>query len=199
MEKKNGDSKDTLLGLVLLIALLAFGIFILIKILSLLKSLMLWIITSLSQLDAVVVVALITGMVSIVSVVISSVVGKFFDYSKSRQEYLAKKREKPYAAFIQMIYKLQNLNKGSTPYTQEEMIQDIKDFSQDITLWGSPNVVNKWVEFREKATDPTSAIQNLFLVESIMNEMRRDMGLKKARKGNLLAFFVNDIKDVIKK
>lgn len=79
------------------------------------------------------------------------------------------------------------------------MIQDIKDFSQDITLWGSPNVVNKWVEFREKATDPTSAIQNLFLVESIMNEMRRDMGLKKARKGNLLAFFVNDIKDVIKK
>lgn len=110
MEKKNGNSKDTLLGLVLLIALLAFGIFILIKILSLLKSLMLWIITSLSQLDAVVVVALITGMVSIVSVVISSVVGKFFDYSKSRQEYLAKKREKPYAAFIQMIYKLQNLN-----------------------------------------------------------------------------------------
>ena len=26
-----------------------------------------------------------------------------------------------------------------------------------------------------------------------MNEMRKDLGLKKVKKGNLLAFFVNDI------
>ena len=38
-----------------------------------------------------------------------------------------------------------------------------------------------------------------YLMESIMNEMRKDMGLKKARKGKLLGFFVNDIKAVMKK
>ena len=199
MEKKNNSLKHTLLNSIPLFVLLFIGIFILVKIFSFLQSFLLWVATSLSHMDAVVVVALITGMVSIVSVVISSVIGKVIDYKKARQEYLAKKREKPYAAFIQMIYKLQTSSSEKSPYTQEEMISDIKDFSQDITLWGSSNVVNKWVEFREKAVDPASAVQNLFLMESIMNEMRKDMGLKKARKGKLLGFFVNDIKAVMKK
>ena len=35
-------------------------------------------------------------------------------------------------------------------------------------------------------------------MEAIMNEMRKDLGLKKVKKGNLLAFFVNDIKEVLK-
>lgn len=32
-----------------------------------------------------------------------------------------------------------------------------------------------------------------------MNEMRRDLGLRRVKKGNLLAFFVNDIKEIMKK
>ena len=40
---------------------------------------------------------------------------------------------------------------------------------------------------------------NLFLMEDIMNEMRKDLGMKKVKKGNLLAFFVNDIKSILKK
>lgn len=34
--------------------------------------------------------------------------------------------------------------------------------------------------------------------EEIMNEMRKDLGVKKVKKGNGLAFFVNDIKEVLK-
>lgn len=41
--------------------------------------------------DAVVIVALITGTVSLVSVIISSVISKFIEYKKNRQDYLAKK------------------------------------------------------------------------------------------------------------
>ena len=32
-----------------------------------------------------------------------------------------------------------------------------------------------------------------------MNDMRKDLGLKKVKKGNLLGFFVNDIKSELKK
>ena len=35
-------------------------------------------------------------------------------------------------------------------------------------------------------------------MEEIMNEMRKDLGLRRVKKGNLLAFFVNDIKEVLK-
>ena len=41
-------------------------------------------------------------------------------------------------------------------------------------------------------------MDNLFLMEEIMNEMRKDLGLRRVKKGNLLAFFVNDIKEVLK-
>lgn len=157
-----------------------------------------WLAETASKLDAVVIVALITGAVSITGVIISSILGKIIEYRKARQEYLAKKREEPYTDFIDMVYKVQQNTKGTTQYTEQGMIDDISRFSKTITLWGSPRVVKKWVKFRENGMNPKAAIDNVFLIEEIMNEMRRDMGLKKVKKGNLLAFFVNDIKSVIR-
>lgn len=157
-----------------------------------------WLAETASKLDAVVIVALITGAVSITGVIISSILDKIIEYRKARQEYLAKKREEPYTDFIDMVYKVQQNTKGTTQYTEQGMIDDISRFSKTITLWGSPRVVKKWVKFRENGMNPKAAIDNVFLIEEIMNEMRRDMGLKKVKKGNLLAFFVNDIKSVIR-
>lgn len=152
-----------------------------------------------SGFDAVVIVALITGTVSIVSVIISSIVARSIDYKKQRRSYLAQKREKSYAAFVEMVYKIQHNSKESGSYSEKDMISDIYGFSQELTLWGSKNVVNKWVEFRNNASNPNSAMDNMFLLESIMNEMRKDLGVKKVKKGNLLSFFVNDINSVLKK
>lgn len=78
------------------------------------------------------------------------------------------------------------------------MLKDLSQFSKQITLWGSSRVVNKWVKFRENGTNPELAQKNLLLLEDIMNEMRKDLGLRKTKKGNLLAFFVSDIKKAIK-
>ena len=70
-----------------------------------------WLTSLTSKLDAVIIVALITGCVSIVSVLISSIVAKRIEYNRSRQEYLAKKREDPYGQFVDMIYKIQQNTK----------------------------------------------------------------------------------------
>ena len=152
-----------------------------------------------SKLDAVVIVALITGTVSLIGVIISSVVSKVIDYRKNRKEYLAKKREQPYGEFVDMVYKIQQNAKNPESYTAEQMIEDLLRFSKQITLWGSPAVVKKWVKFRENGAKPDAGAENLFLMEEIMNEMRKDLGLKKVKKGNLLGFFVNDIKSALKK
>ena len=152
-----------------------------------------------SKLDAVIIVALITGVVSIIGVIISSIFAKIVDYIKSRKEYLTQKREKPYGEFVEMIYKVQKNVKKPGTYSEKQMLEDLSKFSKQITLWGSSKVINKWIEFRENGTDPEKANNNLFLMEEIMNEMRKDLGLKKVKKGNLLGFFVNDIKSVLKK
>lgn len=163
------------------------------------KEIIHWIADMASKMDAVVIVALITGTVSIIGVIISSIVAKIIDYKKSRQEYLAKKREIPYGEFVEMIYKVQGNIKSEGSYTEKMMMDDLSKFSKQITLWGSSRVVNKWVKFREEGANPNAKSDNLFLMEDIMNEMRKDLGMKKVKKGNLLAFFVNDIKSILKK
>lgn len=150
-----------------------------------------------SKLDAVVIVALITGGVSIIGVIMSSIVSKIIDYKTTRKEYLAKKREEPYGEFVDMVYKLHQNIKKPNSYTEEEMQKDIMKFSKQITLWGSKSVINKWVKFKGNGTNPDAAMDNLFVIESILNAMRKDMGLRKTKKGDLLAFFINDIKDYV--
>ena len=156
-----------------------------------------WLTSIVSNMDVVVIVALITGTVSIVSVIISSIVSKIIDYKKNRQEYLAKKREEPYGEFVEMIYKLQKNVEENNSYTEEMMLKDLSSFSKQITLWGSSKVVNLWVKFREQGI--VQEMGNLFLLEELMNEMRKDLGMKKVEKGNLLAFFINDIRNYINK
>lgn len=97
-----------------------------------------------------------------------------------------------------MVYKIQQNTKKGGSYTEVQMLEDLSQFSKQITLWGSSRVVNKWVKFRENGTNPELAQKNLLLLEDIINEMRKDLGLRKTKKGNLLAFFVNDIKKAIK-
>ena len=160
---------------------------------------LLWLVETVSKMDVVIIVALITGTVSLTGVILSSIVSKIIEHKKSRQEYLAKKREVPYGQFVDMIYKLQEDTKNTKTYSQQEMMDDLSKFSKEITLWGSPNVVKKWVKFRELSINSNNNTDKLFIMEDIMNEMRKDLGLKKVKKGNLLAFFINDIKDFVNK
>lgn len=153
------------------------------------------VITAVSSMDAVVITAIITGGVSIIGVIISSILGKQIEFKKNRQEYLAQKREKPYGEFTEMMYKLM-LHSKDGKYSQEQMVKDLSSFSREITLWGSKEVVKKWVQFRKNATDPKGAIKNLVLIDEIMNEMRKDLGTKKAGQKELLSFFINDTENI---
>lgn len=193
---------NLLIGLFLLLLFIVAGILLLyltFKYIGLgLSNLMLWLTSLASKMEAVVIVALITGGVSITGVIISSIVAKSVDYRKARRTYLAQKREKPYGEFVEMVYKIQQNAKKPNSYTEKEMLTDLSKFSKEITLWGSSKVVYKWVKFRENGAKPEAGKENIFIMEDIMNEMRKDMGLKKVKKGNLLAFFVNDIKVAMK-
>ena len=190
------------IGLLLLLGMVSGAIAIVyyvIKFIShIVSSFVDWISTVATTLDAVVIVALITGAVSIVGVIISSIVAKSLEYRKARREYLTQKREKPYGEFVDMVYKIQQNGKNGNKYTQDEMIEDLMTFSKEITLWGSPSVVNKWVKFKENGMKNTDGLENVLLTEEIMNAMRKDLGLRKVKKGNLLSFFINDIKDAMK-
>ncbi len=209
--KKPNDSRsfaekhprlNFLIGLLLLFGMIAGAIAIAyyaIKFIGhIINTLVEWVSSVASTIDAVVIVAFITGAVSIIGVIISSIVAKSLDYRKARREYLAQKREKPYSDFISMYYKILMSKKLGEEYSSEEMLKDMTQFSQELTLWGSNKVVRLWVDYRTKATQMTGA-DNLFEYEKILYEIRKDMGFKKMKKGTLLKFVVNDLDESLKK
>ena len=184
---------NTVLGLLVLLVIIVLGFYILQWIgagllngIEALKEIT-------SHLDVVIIVSLITGTVSIVTVFISTVLGKIIDYNKSRQEYLAQKRESTYEGFIDMFYKIMDSKRTEKNYSQDEMIKDMMSFSKSLTLWGSKRVVRKWVKFRNNDSAINQPTENLKELEDILNEMRRDMHVGKAKKWTLIRFFVNDI------
>ena len=142
---------------------------------------------SLAKLDAVVIVALLTGIVTF----LTQAFVKYTEYKTRRYEYLCQKREKAYEGLIEIVY-----NVNSNHYTDnQEMINDFRNFSKSLTLWGSKRVVKKWNEFREISQKPNQGNQILYILEELMDEMRKDMGVKKVGKNNLLSFFINDLKN----
>ncbi len=186
-----------------IVALLLFMTYILIKNIGILIIKGIEKISSItSSMDSVVIVALITGGISIVTVVISSIISKLIEYKQITKRYLYEKREKPYSEFISMVYKLQTSQKnGKEEYTQTQMIDDISNFSQALTLWGSSRVIKKWIKFREIIQENPAKTENLFILEEIVFEIRKDMGQKRKglKQGDLLSFFVNDIKNHLPK
>ncbi|MCM1497185.1 MAG: hypothetical protein NC124_01840 [Clostridium sp.] len=151
--------------------------------------------------DKVIIVAMITGGVSIVGVIISSIVAKIVDYQYNVKKYLYDKREKPYEQFIDMIYTIMEDTKKpkEKQMTEEEMVKMINEFSRGLTLWGSNRVIKKWLKYRNGA-DVRKGSETLLMLEDIIYEMRRDVGLRrKMKKGNMLAFFINDIENLKRK
>ncbi len=185
---------NTFIGVILLATCCVVALFILRKIGQLIIIGISKLAEMTSHLDAVVIVALITGTVSIIGVFISSIVAKVIEYRKSRQEYLAKKRESSYEAFIEMFYKLIDASNEKGNYTTEEMVGDMLSFSQELTLWGSKKVVRKWVSYKTNITEYKTPQANLEALEVIMNEMRKDMGTGKVKKLELLKLFINDLR-----
>ena len=181
------------LGVCILVAFICLFIFIILRIIEIVEYGISNLVNVASNLDAVVIVALITGAISLVSVIISSIIGKYIEYRSERRTYLAQKREDAYIRFFDMVYRIQGTANNNS-YPQNEMIEDMKSFSKELSLWGSPKVVNKWIDFKTKSTDGQNAVEYMFILEAIMNEMRKDMGCKKVKKGNLLSFFINDVK-----
>ena len=149
-----------------------------------------------TSLDAVILVALITGSISL----LNSFYSRYSDNKTKRREYLSAKREKPYAEFIELVYKITQNGRNGFTYSQKDMINDISSFNSKLSLWGSPKVVKKWNAFRKSSLEikSKSDTELLILMEEVMNEMRKDLGVKPVGQGNLLSFFINDIENVIK-
>ena len=182
--------KDTILGLVVIIIIVIIGGLILKYVVTGLLIFARWVQGVASGLEAVVLVAIISAAVSLIVAFANSVLSKIIESNHKRREYLAQKREIPYQSFLKIFFKLMQGASEEENYNVD-LINDTNEFSKDILLWGSPDVVRKWVTFRnaclQSSNEPMIAMGTL---ENLVNAMRKDLGLKKMKKNELLSVFI---------
>jgi hypothetical protein len=195
---------NTIIGIIILLILIVASVFF-VKFLILfigkgIDSIFAFLSKVATNVEAVIIVAFITGAVSIIGVVFTSVISKIIDYKQKRRDYLYQKRESPYSDFVEMVYKLQESTKRGGGYGQSEMLTDMLKFSRKLTLWGSNRVIKKYLKLRDQSINqPKPPQEILFVMEDIIYAMRKDLGLKRMKKGNLLAIFINDIESYLNK
>lgn len=149
-----------------------------------------------SNTDAVIVVALITGLLSLLGIVVSNII----DYRQNTKRYLYEKKEEAYSEFIEMVYKLQQAQNDDK--VDDEMVENLINFSKKLTLWGSDDVIKKWIEIRKLSLNTNNdPVDNIFILEEIIFLIRKDLGQKNKglKKGDILVFFINDIDKYLQK
>lgn len=185
-----GEVFKALLVIAGIVAIAAFGIGIVIKTAG--ESLVTFF-QALGSLDTAIIVALITGAVSVQTVNVGGIASNV----QRENYYLRQHREVPYQKLIEMVYKMTAKARDDSAYTQDELMRDFNEFSQALTLWGSPKAIKLWTSWRLASTRGKQSLnprELLFAVEEVMLQLRRDMGQKRGlKKGDLLKLFINDV------
>ena len=151
--------------------------------------------STLSTIDVAIVVALITGCVSIVTVIGGGIANNYLAYRQRNSEYLREHRAQAYEKLIEIVYKMLMKSKKKEQYSADEMLSDMNDFNQSLTLWGSSKAIRLWDEWRLATVGKQpSASELLFAMEKVLIQLRRDMGQGRGlKKGDLLKLFINDV------
>ena len=149
--------------------------------------------TAFSEINATL-AACTTIFVSIVSILIS----KHIEHKTTIRNEQRAKVIPFYEDFIDFVFRLTHAEKlGKEPIPEIELMEKMKQFTRDIIVWGSDDVIKAYFSFRKKSI---LAIDNpelniMYEVENLFLAIRKDLGHKNKSitKGTLLNLFINDM------
>lgn len=195
----NVSIRDIVKGIVALVFVAAIIVIAVVALVHLLSPAVISIGQAFSGIDVAIMVAFVTGAISIVSVIVGAIAKTKMEYSQRKQEFLTQQRIEPYKKLVGIIYKVQQKSNASEEYSESEMIDDIGEFNQGLTLWGSTKAIQKWGAWRLTAKEGfPNPHETLFAMEDVMIQLRIDLGQSKGlKKGDLLRMFITDIDEYI--
>lgn len=110
-------------------------------------------------------------------------------------------RAQVYEKLFDHIFKMfMSARLGLAPPSEKETIKYMFEFNSSVVLWGSPQILKSWGEFRTAAPEKLSQEENLkvlIALENFLRDVRKDLGHSNAglETGDILHVFVNDIKE----
>lgn len=157
------------------------------------KKLFVYLQNSFKGTDKDILVALIVAGSTVIVSVLSLVIGKYIEKKKEIENSLREKKIPVYEEFVQFTFKVFNheIDFAKNP---EKANKGFMDITQKLIVWGSDEVVNKWILYRNNSQS-SSPKNILFDMENLLLAIRRDLGHKNYSmiKGDLLSMFVKDV------
>lgn len=177
--------------------------------------LMLWVVRARVEKEITVAIIAAAGtlLVSVIVVAVTQYNAKLVEVA---EQHRLKKTE-VYSEFGDLVFQIFQMIKiaDRTDLTEEEKLtsqtaaeSDLQSryssFSKKLLLWGSPEVIHKWLAFREHArksqieSDPQKALamafQNLLFMDDVFRAMREDLELSNQGlgEGDLVKAFLAD-------
>jgi hypothetical protein len=134
-----------------------------------------------------------TILVSVISVLISKRIDQKNLFDKENRD----KKIPFYENFIHFLFLVTHSEKmGKDPISEQEMLEKMISFTENLIIWGSDETVSAFHKFRMASIhdDPSPGAIPL-AIEGIMYAIRKDLGHKNKNlhKGTLLGLFINDI------
>ncbi len=159
----------------------------------------------LASLDSDLAIAIIAAAATVLVSVLSIVLGKAYESLALIQREHREKKIPVYEDLIKFMFRILMGSKTGDGPTEKEMLGFMSDFNQRIMVWGSDDVLAAWVKWRRAATSEANVkadpMKVMLLYEQLILTIRHDLGHrnKNLGQGDVLALFVNDIDQALKK
>jgi len=185
---------DKLIGLVtlIIIAAIVYGVFAFFR----------WLFMGVIGLDAKVSAAIIaactTVIASVVTVVYTQQKTKSREIDNSHRSEKAKIYKRFMDEVVVKVLKAKKEDKIDSPEFKKKLEEDFFSFTGDIIVWGSPNVILAYTEFRSSGTaseNSEGSSRNILLkIDNLFQAMRKDLGNSNwgLNHGDLIKLFLTD-------
>lgn len=160
---KQSDSRDLLLGIILLLALGVLAFF-LIK----------WIVEVFPTIDKTVQAAVIAALVALFSVIFTF----WKERSRSLREAHRDQKIKAYSQFYESMFSVLRASKNNSKYDESKLADEFFEIQKNILFYGSPKVIKNFSEFKlVSGNEEPQADEILKSVGRVLLAMRDDIGL----------------------
>lgn len=181
------EKLNVLFGLILIVVI-GIGVFKLIEM----------IIEAFAKVNPTISAGIIAASATVIVSIISVLVAKRLEHKSLLAKEHRDKKTPSYEDMVKFIIRLVFADKlGLKPLTDQEMIEKMASFTENLVVWGSDEVVKSWVAFRMNSIANAGKTNSgiLFEVEELLLAIRKDLGHsnKGLVKGKILSTFINDI------
>ncbi|MBJ7297130.1 MAG: hypothetical protein JHC73_12620 [Dolichospermum sp.] len=144
--------------------------------------------------------AIITGGVTVSIAVLTLVIGKLWEQQVKIQQDIREKKIPVYEKQIEIFFSLIFAGKnGDNQPTQEELGKAFQLFTEKLIIWGSPEVIQAWSEFKLYDWQNSDSLEGFLKVEALLRAIRKDLGNSNSNLavGDISKLFINDFDIVI--